>query len=923
MTRSVVFDVIAHDRASAAFKSAASSAERSAGRINTVNSRLKTLAKTAAVAAGTAALGGIVAVFKTGAEEQSDFLKGQAQLAAGLKSTHNVARTSVGAMESLASSIQAYSGQTDDSIVASESLLLTFTNIRNAAGKNNDIFDQATKITADMAARMGGPASSYAIKLGKALNDPVKGMTALTRIGVQFDAGQQKQIKSMVAAGNTIGAQKVILAELNKEFGGSARAAGQTLPGQLARARRSFEDVSQSVVAALMPALTGGANMLSQHVIPAFKSVVGFFTGGSTAAKILGGAIAGLTGILLVHKIGTLAVSAATKVSTVATKAWAAATWLLNIAMRANPIMLVVAALAVLAAGLIYAYKHSETFRNVIAAVWAGLLGFFRAVWGFLKSWGPLILAVLAPVIGIPLLIWQHWSQITGYVQSAWDSTLKFIKKIPGAIVGVFASAAKNIGGIGTSIITWIGNAASTAWTTVVKFFQGLPHQVGIAIANYAGAAWNWAKNLGKTVINTLRDGAAAVLTGLVGFFAGLPHRIGVAIANYAGAAWNWAAGIGKSIINGFKNGAAAVLSGLIGWFAGLPHSIGSAIANYAGRAWAWASGIGTNIVNTIKNGASAAVTAVLGFFGGLPHNIGVAIANYGGKAWNWAVGIGKNILAQIGAGLAAAARSVLDFFKDLPGNILKWLGISSPPKWAVSAGKWIIMGLLKGIKGNVGAVLRYFGTKVIDALKSVAGGFIPGGPQELGGGSGNRNAFYEYAKSLMPTFGWNPAGPEWSALWSLWQGESNWNPAARNPESGAYGIPQAWPPGKLYEAGRNINDAATQIRWGLKYISTTYGSPSRAYAFWLAHMPHWYGTGLPPTFFRRPTLIGVGDYPGGETVTVARGRTGGASVVNNYYYITIPTVTAASADDGRRVGQALERYVGQGGKVHIARGVA
>jgi hypothetical protein len=53
-----------------------------------------------------------------------------------------------------------------------------------SAGKNNDVFTQTTKIAADMAARMGGDASGAAIQLGKALNDPVKGITALTRVGV-------------------------------------------------------------------------------------------------------------------------------------------------------------------------------------------------------------------------------------------------------------------------------------------------------------------------------------------------------------------------------------------------------------------------------------------------------------------------------------------------------------------------------------------------------------------------------------------------------------------------------------------------------------------------------------------------------------------------------------------------------------------
>jgi hypothetical protein len=73
-----------------------------------------------------------------------------------------------------------------------------------------------------------------AMQLGKALNDPIKGITALTRVGVSFTEGRRRDQGAMVKSGDTMGAQKLILHELNKEFGGSAEAAGKTLPGQLA-----------------------------------------------------------------------------------------------------------------------------------------------------------------------------------------------------------------------------------------------------------------------------------------------------------------------------------------------------------------------------------------------------------------------------------------------------------------------------------------------------------------------------------------------------------------------------------------------------------------------------------------------------------------------------------------------------------------
>jgi hypothetical protein len=124
----------------------------------------------------------------------------------------------------------------------------------------------------------------------------------------------------------------------------------------------------------------------------------------------------------------------------------------------------------------------------------------------------------------------------------------------------------------------------------------------------------------------------------------------------------------------------------------------------------------------------------------------------------------------------------------------------------------------------------------IVGAGKSVADGIgdtaaIVGSPKAIG-------------KAMAANMGWT--GAQWSALEELWNGESNWNPKAKNPSSGAYGIPQALPhtkmPKKAWpESAGGQSDAQTQIQWGLNYIKGRYGNPVMALAFWKRQKPHWY----------------------------------------------------------------------------------
>lgn len=202
------------------------------------------------------------AVLKLGKDafdEAQEARKVQAQTAAAIKSTGGSAKVTAVDIGKLADKLSVLTGQDDEAVQSAENLLLTFTNVKNEIGAGNDIFNQATATLLDMGTALHTDASGGAIQLGKALNDPTKGITALTRVGVTFTAQQKDQIKALQASGDILGAQKIILAELNKEFGGSAAAAATAED----KFSVTFKNIEEQLGTALLPVIDDVANGLS------------------------------------------------------------------------------------------------------------------------------------------------------------------------------------------------------------------------------------------------------------------------------------------------------------------------------------------------------------------------------------------------------------------------------------------------------------------------------------------------------------------------------------------------------------------------------------------------------------------------------------------------------------------------------------
>lgn len=150
-------------------------------------------------------------------------------------------------------------------IKAVQGQLLTFKGLSASADEAGGAFDRTTLAAFNMAAAGFGSAESNAIALGKAMEDPVKGLSALRRSGTVFTQEQQDLIKSMVATGDVAGAQEVILKELESQYGGVA-AATATASEKL---RLAGDNIKEDFGAALLPVFA----TLVEGLLPVFDQI--------------------------------------------------------------------------------------------------------------------------------------------------------------------------------------------------------------------------------------------------------------------------------------------------------------------------------------------------------------------------------------------------------------------------------------------------------------------------------------------------------------------------------------------------------------------------------------------------------------------------------------------------------------------------
>lgn len=193
-----------------------------------------------------------------------------------LRSTEAVVGRTLQQLQAIAEEQAALTLFDDDQVKKGEELLLTFTNIRE------EIFDRTIPAALDLSTVFQQDVSASAVQLGKALNDPINGVTALSRIGITFSEEQKKTIATMVEMNDVAGAQAIILGEVERQVGGAAQAAAQAGTGPMQQLAKRFGEVKESVGGLIANGLQR-LQPVGDTLIVILEKLVGVFTTNKTA----------------------------------------------------------------------------------------------------------------------------------------------------------------------------------------------------------------------------------------------------------------------------------------------------------------------------------------------------------------------------------------------------------------------------------------------------------------------------------------------------------------------------------------------------------------------------------------------------------------------------------------------------------------
>jgi hypothetical protein len=404
----------------------------------------------------------------------------------------------------LANATARATGIDQNAIKATQAKLLTFAELGQSADEAGSQFDRATMAALDLASAGFGTAEGNAVQLGKALNDPIKGLASLSKSGVTFTDDQKAMIEAMVEGGNVMGAQEMVLKAIETQVGGTSVATANGSD----RMKIAFSQLMEFVGLKLLPVFERFVGFVVDKVVPVIQRMA------EVAIPFLSEQFQKLRERLepIIEQIGAFLAPIIEKVvdfvrkNTGTVKAFfavlAGAAVLAMIAALVgaivslfSPVVLIIGGIALLVAAFKHAYDTSETFRDVIAAAFD----------------------TVKVLIGIAM------DAIRPIIQGLADTFEGVVRLVKGLVNGDFKEV---VGGLKDIFLGMI--------STVIAQFLAMP----------------------RMMLGALRTGLSKIGTSLANFGRDLVSKIVGGITSAAGS-------IGSAILGAIPGGGA--IGGLIG----------------------------------------------------------------------------------------------------------------------------------------------------------------------------------------------------------------------------------------------------------------------------------------------------------------------------------------------------------------------
>ena len=646
-------------------------------------------------------------------EEAMGGQEGISQLDAVLKSTGGSAGVTRDQVISLADALQQTTRFSDDQVISGENLLLTFTSI----GK--DVFPMATKTMLDMSQALGQDLKSSSIQLGKALQDPITGITALKRVGVNFTETQVDMIKNMMAHNDLIGAQKLILGELNNEFGGSAEAAGKTAAGMMDRINHAFDDMKKTLGNAMMPAVESVMRVITDKLLPAIAPMV------ETIAPILG-------------KVSMMISDQLTGVITRASTVIPQVFNVIKDAMSGN--MGGVGNLGTMIFGgndigksidsiLSWIIQAMPVIRQFVGTfINLGEQGIKFVIDNF-KNLSPILEWVkefltqfAANALPIATKEWGFFSEILKDIWSVIDKwVLPAFKSMSGFIEEKIFPVVKNLGGLFDNAKTSLQKLDFTSWQGFLTSIFG--PDTAKTISNITDKITEF----GQNIVTWIVDKAWPFLREFCTWFIGrLEKDLGPSfhsvmkgiqdVLNSVGEYWTKnGAQIGK-----FVGGTLVFLGLLVDWVSGIFLSTLSFVLGLVSGFFRLMSGDVSGAFTDVWNGWKNFIEGILGLcgtnltdfslmwwnifldIGAITYVFVHSIGDYFSGLWANMVGVGDNIVDGLRAGIYNAWDGFMNWLggmiQSIPDLVTRLLGIHSPSTVFASIGQNMMAGMQQGL---------------------------------------------------------------------------------------------------------------------------------------------------------------------------------------------------------------------------------